>query len=528
MYSLSLKETNLVFIGSGSLLVKEVLTNKETINTEDSTRLVLDASTVTSEDVDQLVRVHKLAKGNVTLVLKRFSESNAFVEPLLLVAKELGVDVDETTEAPDVSLESIGREALDATGLTTLEEFDEGGVSFYAYPAGSPLSFLFSVNRLSSLDTAMLEYNNLAEKINKLPHIFYLPEGEVDDEVMDYVTDAVDAQQGVIIRNLEEVLLSLSTEGIREVFKNIIEFFKPLPKDHIKKVTKRASKISRYLISKNDYRPILDMLDTYFDNEEWMGLQAYKEDKLKANYVITYLSTNGHFDLSELPKTVTTYMKDFNAFAEEFHKEATRFLKELNDLFDKFKKSIAFTAIADDIKDVVTSSRKNRGKDDLANKIASVVSSSSVAAGLLLESIQKLQVPIQNINLSKYTILSYNASRAKGSWGEFEKMKLVVDPLKPEEFKTVCDVIRQLATFKPVIYDESSYNIRRFNFNEKEVLSRSFNGRRLLDIYDDYGFYSVSGYVNFPDAYRIHYRVVAALITWMYDSLNILEPRSVK
>lgn len=119
MYSLSLKETNLVFIGSGSLLVKKVLANKETINTEDSTRLVLDASTVTSEDVDQLVRVHKLAKGNVTLVLKRFSESNAFVEPLLLVAKELGVDVDEATEAPDVSLESIGKEAMDAAGLTT-------------------------------------------------------------------------------------------------------------------------------------------------------------------------------------------------------------------------------------------------------------------------------------------------------------------------------------------------------------------------------------------------------------------------
>ena len=164
-------------------------------------------------------------------------------------------------------------------------------------------------------------------------------------------------------------------------------------------------------------------------------------------------------------------MKDYNAFSEEFHKEATRYLKELNDLFDKFKKSIAFTAIADDIKNVVTSSRKNKGKDDLATNIASVVSSSSVAAGLLLDCIQKLHVPIQNINLSKYTILSYNASRAKGSWGEFEKMKLVVDPLKPEEFKTACNVIRQLATFSPVVYDESSYNIRRFNFNEREVLS---------------------------------------------------------
>lgn len=526
MFTLNLRNKNLVFIGSGSELIKATFeqNNLKGNYLGNPNKLVVDASSITGDEANELIKLHAAHGNNALLVISNYAQANDKLEPLLLVAKSLGIEVEESVV---VSNESIVNKFKEINKLELIESFDEDdNVAFYKYPVGSPLSFLFVCKDINFLDSAILEYSNLTATINRMPHLFYLPEGSLDSKVEDYLEEQVDAQGGLLIREFEDVFTDVSTEGIKEVFKSIIDFFTPLPKDHVKKTTKQAKKVAKYLLHRKDFRPILDFLDIYFDNPEWMAKQVYRTQKLKPNYVEAYLATNGKFDILELDKNIGKHKKDYNKLVREFHKYTSEYLRALNELFDKFRLSINLNAIAKEASEKVMKDGGTGSK--IVDTLTVVLSNLDIASTLLLGQINKLNKPITNIDLSKYTVVGYDTRNGYGKFGNFEKDKYVIDPLKPEQFKLAISAIRELADFDAEYYDFNDYNIRTFNYSETDVLLKTPNGQKLVTIYSDYGFYYSSGYVYFPAVTDINYRVVIGLITWMYESLDILEPRSVK
>lgn len=115
MYTYDFNQGKVAFVGSAAPLVKEALTQiQQPSDPEDtggrlSRRLEyrVNAAKVTPNDYEVLVKAHQEAEGNLTLIVERFEEANEHLEGLLLIAKGLGINVDQAPDELSYSQEGI-------------------------------------------------------------------------------------------------------------------------------------------------------------------------------------------------------------------------------------------------------------------------------------------------------------------------------------------------------------------------------------------------------------------------------------
>lgn len=404
----------------------------------------------------------------------------------------------------DVSTESLSIE--DINDLAVVANLTDS-ITLRKVPSGEGIDYIILIPTEDAIKEGMIAYAEALETIKDSPHLVVLPQlGEIS-EITAALTEYVIQNDGFVTDDPEtfQVLsheVEVSSESFKDIVSKVIDFFKPLPADHVKKVTKKLKRSFYWgadIGKQNEL--ILNFLDNYLENPEWMSQQGFKQGRI-TSAELSYLTHAGTLKLESLPKDISESVKNSNQMNKDFEEEALIYLKALNKKIPYVDTAlVAATYLPDDSK------------------------AFEIAVAVAINTLERITKPQQTMNFKSYPMLGYVTSRELTRFPDPLSMKISEPCLTEANFKEATKALRALTEAEVYSLDTDQFVLRGLSPVVVRRLSEVEIGEELLEYVSETGFYRYSGFAELPDIFTLRYRTILGLLTLILGSLDIKNPR---